>query len=130
MAKRVPLQPTKAELEVLKVLWDLGPSSVREVFRTLSQEQKGPSYTTVLTFMQILHRKGFLERDDTVRPQVYRAVRSRHRVQRNMIGDLISRLFDGALGSFVLQALSTRKTTPEERREIRALLDELDRDTP
>jgi len=121
-------RPTDAELPILRVVWDLGPSTVREVFRVLS-ETRDAGYTTVLKLMQIMTDKGLLERDSTVRPQVYHAVRTQRQIQRQLVGDLADRAFSGSPGSLALQALSSRKSTPEERDQIRALLDKLEKES-
>jgi BlaI family penicillinase repressor len=127
MTTRQRKQPTNAELEILRVLWQRGPSTVRQVFQTL-QKARGTGYTTVLKLMQIMTDKGLLQRDTTVRPQVYEAIYSQGQTQRQLLGDLLDRAFSGSPGKLVLQALSEKKTTPEERREIRRLLDELERE--
>ena len=127
MTREASKRPTDAELEILQVLWERGPSTVREVHEALSRE-RGAGYTTVLKFMQIMTDKGLVKRDTDVRPQVYRAARSRRQTQRQMTGDLLDRVFSGSPGSLVLQALSARKATPEERRRIREMLDQLEED--
>jgi predicted transcriptional regulator len=125
MTTRQRKQPTNAELEILRVLWQRGPSTVREVFHALRQT-RSTGYTTVLKLMQIMTDKALLQRDTTVRPQVYEAIHSQGQTQRQLLGDLLDRAFSGSPGKLVLQALSEKKTTPEERREIRKLLDELE----
>jgi predicted transcriptional regulator len=117
--------PTSSELEILQVIWRRGPSTVREVYRALSADRP-IGYSTVLKFMQIMTEKGTLVRDEAVRPQVYRAARPARDTQRGIIRDLIARAFGGSSVSLVVQALSDRKSTPEERRQIRAVLDALD----
>ena len=119
-------RPTDAELEILRVLWR-GPSTVREVYELLG-ETRTIGYTTVLKLMQIMTEKGSLERDESVRPQVYRAVRSKRQTQRQLMGHLLDGAFSGSPGNLVLQALSTKKTTAEEREQIRTLLDKLERE--
>jgi predicted transcriptional regulator len=117
--------PTASELEILRVLWDRGPSTVREVYRTLS-ESREIGYSTVLKFMQIMTDKGTLVRDERVRPQVYRPAHAQRDMQRGMVRDLVRRAFNGSSASLALQALSDRKATPDERRQIRELLDSFD----
>ncbi len=119
-------KPTDAELAILRVLWTRGPSTVREVFREVSRNRE-IGYTTVLKLMQIMMDKGSVERDESVRPQVYQTVRSETQTQRQLIGDLLERAFRGSPGNLVLQALSARKTTAQEREQIRKLLDQLER---
>jgi len=127
MPKRDRKKPTDGELEILRVLWEKGPSTVREVHRCLITS-RGTGYTTVLKLMQIMTDKGLLVRDTTVRPQVYRPVHSRGQTQRQLLGDLLDRVFSGSPGKLVLQALSEKDTTPAERRKIRELLDQLERE--
>ena len=117
--------PTSSELAILQVIWQRGPSTVREVYRTLAADRE-VGYSTVLKFMQIMTDKGTLVRDGTVRPQVYRAARPQRDTQRGIIRDLVSRAFGGSSASLVMQALSDRKASADERRQIRALLDALD----
>lgn len=125
--KQTQKKPTEAELAIIGVIWDRGPSTVREVFQHLSERQK-IGYTTVLKFMQIMTDKGLLKRDASVRPQVFKTARPQQQTQRHLLRDLLDRAFDGSPGNLVLQALSARKSTPEERAEIRELLDQLDRE--
>jgi predicted transcriptional regulator len=87
-------------------------------------------YTTVLKLMQIMRDKGLLECDATVKPQVFKASRPRQQTQKLLLRDLVDRAFDGSPGNLVLQALSTRKSTPEELQQIRAMLDKLQKEEP
>ena len=128
MPKPMNKRPTDAELEILRVLWTRGASTVREVFRELSLSRQ-IGYTTVLKLMQIMTGKGLVRRDETVRPQMYQVARSQGQTQRQLLRHLLDRAFSGSPGNLVLQALSTKKTTPQERRQIRELLDELERDS-
>lgn len=121
--------PTASELEILQVVWQRGPSTVREVFNTLSAERE-IGYSTVLKFMQIMTDKGTLVRDDSVRPQIYRAARPQQQVQQGILKDLVARAFGGSSASLVMQALADKKATADERRQIRELLDSLDKDAP
>ncbi len=120
-------RPTDAELTILRVLWERGQSTVRQVFQQLQSEQ-GMGYTTVLKFMQIMTEKGLLVRDTAVRPQVFKPARSQRQTQTQLLGDLIDRAFIGSAGNLAMQALSSKKTTPEERQRIRELLDQLEDD--
>jgi predicted transcriptional regulator len=113
-------------MEILQVIWQRGPSTVREVYRTLAADRE-IGYSTVLKFMQIMTDKGTLVRDERVRPQVYRAARPQAETQRSIIRDLVARAFGGSSASLIMQALSDRKATVEERRQIRAVLDALAR---
>jgi predicted transcriptional regulator len=121
---RLP-KPTDAELSILRVLWERGPSTVREIWEKLSPEQ-GTGYTTVLKIMQIMFEKGLLARDETTRSHVYRAARSQEQTQREVIGHLLERVFSGSAPKLVMQALATKKATRAELAEIRKLLDEME----
>ena len=126
MRQPVPTLPTSSELEILQVIWQRGPSTVRDVYRTLAEERE-IGYSTVLKFMQIMTEKGSLVRDESVRPQIYRAALPQHQTQRGIIRDLVTRAFGGSSASLIMQALSDRRASAEERRQIRELLDTLDR---
>lgn len=120
-----PSLPTDAELEILRVLWDRGASTVREVLDVLADER---TYTTVLKLLQIMHEKGIVARDESARSHVYRAVAEREPTQRALLRDLTDRAFAGSAGKLVLRALSSRRATEEELAEVRRLLDELEAD--
>lgn len=117
--------PTSSELEILRVIWERGPSTVREVYKTLEQERE-IGYSTVLKFMQIMTEKGSLVRDESVRPQVYRPARPQKHIQQGIVRDLVSRAFGGSSASLAMHALSDKKSTAEERRQIRELLDAME----
>jgi predicted transcriptional regulator len=121
-SKTPPPRPTQAELEILRVLWLRGPSSVREVHQALA-ETREPGYTTVLKLMQIMAGKGLVFRDERERTHVYRTALPQEQTQRQLVSDLLERAFDGSASQMILQALATRRATPEEMREIRRMLD-------
>lgn len=126
MAERRPLpNPTPAELEILNVLWRIGPSTVRDVQEALPAERRS-GYTTVLKQLQIMTDKGLVTREPLGRAHRYRAVPSESQAQRQMVGDLLDRVFGGAAERLVLHALTARKATPEELAEVRRLLDRLE----
>ncbi len=125
MAKRLPPKPTDAELGILRVLWELGPCTVRQVQEALN-ERRETGYTTVLKLLQIMTEKRLVERDETERTHVYRARFAREQTQRQLVGDLLDRAFGGSAKQLVLQALATRKASAKEMAEIRRLLDELE----
>jgi BlaI family transcriptional regulator, penicillinase repressor len=120
-----PPKPTDAELAILRVIWQRGPSTVREVWEQLSPTQH-TGYTTVLKIMQIMSEKGLLTRDESDRSHVYRVARSEEQTQRQVVGHLLDRLFAGSALKLVMQALATKRTTPAELAEIRRLLDEME----
>lgn len=126
MAKREPPRPTDAELEILKVLWRRGPSTVREVFDALSAK-RGTGYTTVLKLMQIMAEKGLVTRDETARAHLYAAAHEEGETQSRLVGDLVRKAFDGSARNLVLHALSSERASDEELSEIRQMLDELER---
>ncbi len=118
-------RPTEAELDILRVLWELGPSTVRQIHDVLNAE-RDIGYTTVLKLMQIMADKGLVVRDATVRPQVYKAARSEKQTQKQLTGEFLERLFDGSPGKLVMQALSSRRTSAEDLAQTRELLDRLE----
>lgn len=126
MAKLKPPRPTDAELEILRVLWQRGASTVRDVFDTLSKT-KPIGYTTVLKFMQIMAEKGLVKRDEQERAHVYSARVPQEQTQRQMVRDLLRRAFNDSASQLVMQALASKKASPEELAEIRQLLDAYDR---
>ncbi len=118
-------RPTDAELEILKVLWRRGPCTVREVFETLG-ETKQTGYTTVLKLMQIMAEKGLVRRDESERAHRYEAAAPEEETQRQLVGDLLQKAFDGSAKKLVLQALSRDAASAGELAEIRRMLDELE----
>jgi len=118
-------KPTDAELSILRVLWERGPSTVRQVWEQIHPEQH-TGYTTVLKLMQIMAEKGLVKRDEAARSHVYEASFSQEQVQRQVIGHLLERLFSGSAPRLVLQALSAKKASPAELAEIRRLLDKME----
>jgi len=116
-------RPTQAELEILRVLWQRGPSSVREVHHELSQS-RATGYTTVLKLLQIMTEKGLARRDDRERTHIYEPGVAQEDTQRQLVSDLLERAFDGSSSQLILQALQSRPASREEIEEIRRLLDE------
>ncbi len=120
-------RPTEAELEILQVLWDHGACTVRDVHEVLHQRDR-TGYTTALKMLQIMHDKGLVERDESQRAHVYRAVVSKERTQKKFLSDMLQRVFDGSPSRLVLQALGDHKASREELQEIRTLLNRLDKE--
>ena len=118
-------QPTAVELEILRILWELGPSPVREIHARLN-EAKGTNYSTTVKMLAVMLGKGLVKRDDDVRPHVYRATISRDRAAKSYLHDLIDKVYNGSAMSLVLQALSAGKASKAEIKEARRLLDELE----
>jgi len=127
MTDRPIPRPTDAELSILRVLWERGPSTVREVHDVLSGTQ-ATGYTTVLKLMQIMTEKGLVVRDESERAHVYEARHSEQRTQRQIVADLVERAFGGSSTKLVMQALAGRKASAAELNEIRELLDKLEGD--
>lgn len=118
-------RPTDAELAILRVLWARGPSTVREVHTAMS-DTRSVAYTTTLKVLQVMTGKGLTAREERGPQHLYRAKHAEHQMQRRLVRDLVDRAFGGSTSQFVLQALASRKTTPEELRQIRQLLDSYD----
>lgn len=119
-------RPTNAELGILRVLWALGPSTVRRVHEFLQGEKATVGYTTVLKFLQIMHGKGLVERDDSERAHVYSAQLSQAAAQRQLTRFLVDNVFDGSSSQLVMQALGGGRASAEELAEIRSLLERLE----
>jgi predicted transcriptional regulator len=123
VADAVP-RPTPAETAILGVLWERGPCTVRAVFDALGPA-RDIGYTTVLKLLQIMTTKGLVLRDETDRSHIYRAAQARELVQRELVGDLIDRAFDGSAAELVMRALSSGRSTPQDLEKIREHLDAL-----
>lgn len=121
--KNEPPKPTNAELEILTVLWSIGPATVREVYEAISR-RRSAQYSTTLKFMQIMAEKGLLRRDEKQRAHVYEATRSQQWTQQQLARDLMDRAFSGSAKALLVGALSARKATKAELAELRKLLDE------
>ena len=120
-------RPTNAELGILRVLWALGPSTVRKVHEYLQNDKATVGYTTVLKFLQIMHGKGLVARDDSNRAHVYSPQLSRDETQRQMTSFLVDNVFDGSPSQLVMQALGGGgRASADELAEIRSLLDRLE----
>ena len=127
MPASTPPLPTDAELRVLRVLWEEGPATVREVQTRLNRRpQRDAGYTTVLKQLQIMLEKGLVERNESQRAHVYRAAVAEHAAQRRLVGDLVERAFGGSAQKLIQRALAAEQVSSEERAEIRALLDRLE----
>jgi len=127
MPKKGPPRPTDAELGILRVLWQRGPSTVREVQESLN-EVRPTGYTTVLKTLQIMTEKGLVRRDEQQRAHVYEAQFAQHQTQRQIVGDLLNRVFDGSASNLLMHALATKKgASAEELAQIRDMLDEFER---
>ena len=126
MARVTPPRPTDAELEILRVLWRKGPSTVREVYEELNRT-KTTGYTTVLKLMQIMGEKGLVRRNEDQRAHVYEAMLPQEATQGQLVRDLVERAFSGSAAGLVMQALAAKPATREELKQIRKLLDDYER---
>jgi predicted transcriptional regulator len=122
MTKSPPPRPTDAELAILRVLWERGPSTVRQVHELLTRERP-TAYTTALKMLQIMTEKGLVRRDETDRTHVYHAKLTEEQTQRQLVRDLLDRAFGGSAPKLVMQALAARRASAEELSEIRKLID-------
>src|SRR5215468_3719494 len=123
MATTKTIKPTESELEILQILWKKGNASVREVHEELLQTKEA-GYTTTLKLMQIMHEKGLVKRDDSIRTHVYQAAVNKERTQKHLLSKMIDSLFGGSPTQLVIQALGDdqHKASPEELEKIQALL--------
>lgn len=119
-------KPTASELEILRVLWARGPSTVREVHEALS-ESKSMGYTTVLKLLQIMTAKGTVRRNEEQRAHVYEACLPAEETKRQLAGDVLQRVFEGSASQLMMHVLSGRRTSREEMEELRRLVDEYSR---
>jgi BlaI family penicillinase repressor len=119
-------KPTSSELEILHVLWERGPSTVREVHQTLN-EKRPIGYTSVLKLMQIMTAKGTVQRNEQQRAHVYEAVQPEEKTKRDLALDVLQRVFDGSASELMMHALAGRKASREEIDEMRRLLNEHER---
>lgn len=117
-----PPKPTATELDILGVLWDRGPATVREVHEVLAKS-KDMGYTTVLKLLQIMTAKGMVKRDENARAHIYEARQPAENTKRQLVGDLLQRAFSGSASQLMLHALSGKKTSHAEIEEIRRMLD-------
>ncbi|HEX9366469.1 MAG TPA: BlaI/MecI/CopY family transcriptional regulator [Vicinamibacterales bacterium] len=115
-------RPTDAELAILRILWDRGPSTVRQVHEILGRERQA-AYTTALKLLQIMTEKGLVERDERDRTHIYRPRLSEETTQRQLVRDLVDRAFAGSSSKLVMQALATKRASAEELRDIRKAID-------
>ncbi len=119
-------KPTRAELDILRALWDLGPATVRQVLEHVRAQKPSTGYTTVLKLMQIMTEKGLLARDEKERTHVYRPALRREQTQRQLAGELLDKVFGGSAAALLMQALSTKRASKRELAEIRQLLNEME----
>jgi len=117
--KALRRKPTDAELAILRVLWARGPSTVRQIAEQMGREA---GYTTVLKLLQIMTEKRLVTRDESARTHIYEAAYTQDQTERQLVTDLLDRVFDGSAAKLVLQALASNKASPEELDEIKKLI--------
>lgn len=120
-------EPTKSELEILQVLWQFGPSTVRFVNDELNEQKRAVQYTSTLKLMQIMTEKGMLVSDKTQMKHVYSPAIEEKKTKGFLLEKFVDALYNGSSSSLVMQLLGNKKTTQEEIEEIRSLLDKLDK---
>jgi BlaI family penicillinase repressor len=124
--KSSPQKPTASELEILRVLWSRGPSTVREVHQALA-ETRDVGYTSILKFLQIMTTKCLVKRNETQRAHVYEACLPAEQTKRQLAGDILQRVFEGSASQLMTHALAGKKTSREEIEELRRLLNAYER---
>ena len=125
MAEKKTNKPTDSELEILSVLWEHGPATVRQILDKMVNKKTG--YTTVLKLLQIMTEKGLVLRDESERSHVYRPSEKPEKTQRRLVGELLDKAFGGAADQMVMQALKAKKVSKDELEEIKKLIEQLDK---
>lgn len=126
MSQTKTIKPTESELEILQVLWEKKTATVREVHEELLKTKEA-GYTTTLKLMQIMHEKGLVLRDDSIKTHIYQPAVTREKTQKHLLGKMIDNLFGGSPTQLVIQALGNHQTTKEELEELERLIDQLKR---
>ncbi|MBI5916979.1 MAG: BlaI/MecI/CopY family transcriptional regulator [Bacteroidetes bacterium] len=126
MSDKILPKPTDSELEILQVLWENGPSSVRFVNDELSK-RRDIGYTTTLKLMQIMHEKSLVVRNTDARSHIYEAAIERDATQRNLLGNFVDNVFSGSAMNLVMQALGNHKASKEELDQIKALIEKIEK---
>lgn len=127
MPRHSSTQPTEVELEILSTLWEHGHASARQIHEAIS-ENRETNYSTTVKMLAVMHEKSLVKRDDSVRPILFRAAASQKKTQTKLIKNVMQKVYDGSVGSLVMQALSSKKATKEELAEIRELIEKLEKD--
>jgi predicted transcriptional regulator len=122
--------PTGAELSILRALWTLKSATVRQVHEAVTAAGSDVGYTTILKLLQIMTEKGLVTRDEAQRTHVYRAALPQEQTQRQLVADLLNRAFNNSAQKLVMQALAAKKASKAELREIRRLIDQMEKETP
>jgi BlaI family transcriptional regulator, penicillinase repressor len=119
------IKPTEKELEILQVMWNKQAVSVKDVHEALGGDEIN-GYTTILKFMQIMHEKGLVTRQKSGKLHLYRAVHSQENTRQQVLDKMITTVFQGSAAQLIMSALGNRKSSPEELREIKKYLEELE----
>jgi predicted transcriptional regulator len=125
MARPASSQPTEVELRILRILWDHGDSTARQIHNHLAADRE-TNYSTTVKMLSVMLDKGLVRRDESVRPQLFRTAATQKRTQQRILKEVIQKVYNGSAGSLVLQALASKKASAEELAEIRRLLNELE----
>jgi BlaI family transcriptional regulator, penicillinase repressor len=120
-------EPTKSELEILQVLWQYGPSTVRFVNDTLNEQKRAVQYTSTLKLMQIMAEKKMLKRDETNMKHIYIAAMEEQKTKSFLLDRFVDSMFNGSASSLMMQLLGNKKTSAKELQQIKDLLDKLDK---
>jgi BlaI family transcriptional regulator, penicillinase repressor len=124
MPRTPSIQPTEVEMQILRILWDLGPSPVREIHKRL-EAIKGTNYSTTVKMLAVMLQKGLVKRDENAQPHIYRPGLTRAKAGKQMLNHLVEKVYDGSTMSLVLHALSSTKATKKQLEQVRQLLDQM-----
>lgn len=124
--KHEEIVPTKTELDVLRTLWQYGPSTVRFVHDKLNEQKEAVIYTSTLKLMQVMKEKGMLLRDERQMKHIYSPAIAESKVKGNMLGRFVDNIYDGSASSLMMALLGNEKTSAEELKKIKDLLKDLD----
>jgi len=122
-------EPTKAELEILRVLWKLGPSTVRAVNEELNKELRQVNYTSTLKLMQIMAEKCLLKRDETNMKHIYGPLEEEHKTKSHLLEKFVNTMYNGSASSLMMQLFGNKKPTKKEIEEIKALLNRIEKES-
>lgn len=125
MPRPASTQPTKVEMQILRILWELGPSPVREIHKRL-ETAKGTSYSTTVKMLAVMLQKGLVTRDEKAQPHIYQPSLTRKKAGKQLLNDLVEKVYNGSTMSLVLQALASSKATKEELDKVRQMLDKME----
>jgi predicted transcriptional regulator len=119
-------QPTKTEMDVLRILWTSGPSTVRFVHDKLNEQKEAVIYTSTLKLMQVMKEKGMLERDESQMKHIYKAIWEEGAVKGSLLGRFVDTIYDGSASNLMIALLGNEKTSAEELKKIKELLKNID----